>query len=147
MGILSKPEETALPPKVEVDEQRYEYKPCPLLDEPPMPSNVLLHHLASDMPEAHPHSIWTSRLPKKINDSIFSGSQPLTLGWGIHIVEGVNQIKVAWITICGLITSCTATGLWWGLKKDIQGGTGLGSLMLTMLGLLIAYFTMTRRHG
>lgn len=147
VGILSKPDQIAIPPKVEVDERRYEYQPCPLLDEAPMPFNVFLHYLTSDSPAAHLHSMWTSRLPKKIDDSIFSSKQPMALGWGVHIVEGVDHIKVIWITICGILASCTATGLWWGLEKDISGETELGSLMLTILGLMIAYSIVTKRYG
>ena len=31
-------------------------------------------------------------------------------------------------------------GLWWGLKSDVQGGTGLGSLVLGAIGLVVASF-------
>lgn len=33
-----------------------------------------------------------------------------------------------------------ATGLWWGLKSDAQGGTGLGSLIFGAMALFAAVF-------
>ena len=80
------------------------------------------------------------RLPKKLYPSIFSTNSPVNFGWGIHIIDGPK----IWIMKCaffiGLLVAFSATGLWWGLVSDIQGGTGLGSLILGAISLVAAFF-------
>jgi hypothetical protein len=112
-----------------------------------MPSNILLHFLSSPYPQHHTHGTWLRRLPKKLEASIFSNDSPVNFGWGIHIVEGPNMRKIACVMLLGLLVSFMATGLWWVRSNDIQGATGLGSLMLAALGLMAALFITSRRHA
>jgi hypothetical protein len=126
----------SIPPDDEVDPKRnYYYTPIPM-DVPPVPSNIFLHELTKD-PILHRSTTWMSRLPKKLNNSIFSTVNEVEWGWGVHIVEGYNAKALGGAVLLGLIASYIAGSLYWGLAGDIQGGTGLGSWLLTGLGVLI----------
>lgn len=106
--------------------------------EPPVPPNVLLHMLSSRLAPRHIHDTWMQRLPKKIETSIYSTNSPVIFGWGIHIIEGPEIWIMKYALFTGLLGAFTAAGLWWGLKGDVQGGTGIGSLILGAMGLIVA---------
>ena len=80
-------------------------------------------------------------LPKKLHPSILSANSPVIFGWVIHITEGPKD----WIMKCalyiGLLRAFAAAGLWWGFKNDIQGGIGLGSLLLGAMGAAAFFLT------
>ena len=135
VGILSRPEETALPPREEIEAKTYDYAPCPLTDLPPMPSNILLHFLTSPNSRRHVNDIWMQRLPKKLSQSILDTSSPVNFGWGIHIVEGLDERKITRVLLLGLLVAFAVTGLWGVLRRDVQGATGLGSLLMGAMAI------------
>ena len=116
--------------------KRYEYNPCPLKP-PPMPSHIFLHYLNSS--RDYPRSIWSGRLPKKLNESILQSNEPLPIGWGILIIEGSNKRAVLWITVVIVILSIFASITWTVMKQDIQGGFGLGAWMVSLPSVLIMH--------
>jgi hypothetical protein len=103
---------------------------------PPIPSNIFLHELTEN-PEHHPSAYWMNRLPKKLGNSIFEGADHVEWGWGVHIVEWYNLPMFGILIILASIVGASGGGLWWGLKDDIQGGTGLGSMIMTGLSILV----------
>ncbi|KFY61847.1 hypothetical protein V496_04858 [Pseudogymnoascus sp. VKM F-4515 (FW-2607)] len=90
VGILHKP--VALPPKTEVDAKNYHYDPCPLENELPISSDLFLHYVFScSSPSSR--RIWLRRIPRKLDLSIFA-STSVAFGWGVHIDEGPDYLKV-----------------------------------------------------
>ncbi|KAM3084747.1 hypothetical protein ACMFMG_003203 [Clarireedia jacksonii] len=128
------------PPQEEVQNGSYHYDPCPCLG---VPSNIILHELNSPKSQLHTSQIWSTRLAKKTRCSIFSTSHPgdAAIGYGIHIIEGytINGFVLGILGMFGVLIAGVATGLWWarGSPGDIQGATGLGSLVLGIVGALI----------
>lgn len=101
-GIYEKP--LSIPPAIEVQEKRYHYYECPLKPLPPIDRRTFFHYFWDH--DKHPppgrnlifESLFTSRLPKKLGDSIFNQREPkLQLGWGVHIIEGPNKPVLAWL--------------------------------------------------
>ena len=110
------------------------------MNPPPIPDNVFLHNLTSK--GNHPRLIWEKRLPKKLNEQLYNSSDELPVGWGIHILEGPHWTNILWTMLVFLLISGLVTGLWSGLKHDIQGGAGLGSYLVTLLSVFIAWLTL-----
>ncbi|KAL9118045.1 MAG: hypothetical protein Q9187_005412 [Circinaria calcarea] len=136
VGILDFP--LALPPETEVIAKRYEYDPCPLRPPPPIPSHIFLHYLNSS--REHPRSLWLDRLPKKLTESIKQSTDPLPIGWGIHIIEGPNRRAMFWITVLIVLLSIIVSTTWTAVKGDIQGGFGLGAWIVSVPGVLMMAF-------
>jgi hypothetical protein len=132
VGIL------ALPPEEEVIGKRYQYQPCPLRPPPPIPSNVFVHYFNSSV--YHPRSVWMDRLPKKLQESIQSSCEPLTIGWGIHIIEGPNHNTIFWMLVLFVCLSLFASCIWTVLKGDIQGGFGIGAWMVSVPSVMMLAF-------
>ena len=139
VGILSRPEETALPPREEIEAKNYEYAPCPLTDLPPMPSNILLHFLNSPNSRRHINNIWMQRLLKKLSQSIFATGSPVSFGWGIHIVDGLDERKITRVLLLGILVAFAVTGVWGAVERDVQGATGLGSLLMGAMAIWTGY--------
>lgn len=110
-----------------------------------MPPNIQLHFFSSPLADRHIHNTWIQRLPKKVDESIFAVDSPVNFGWGVHIVEGPNIEKIASVSFLGLIVAFVPTALWWGLKNDIQGATGLGSLLLGAIALATVCFLTSKQ--
>jgi hypothetical protein len=83
--------------------------------------------------------IWMPRLPKRAAQKAIQG-EIYTEGWGIHIVEGPNRNFIFWIIMVTTFGGILAIVLWSALKKDIQGGTGLGAVVLALPAVILATF-------
>jgi hypothetical protein len=57
-------------------------------------------------------------------------------GWGIHIIEGLNKAVVAQIFVYVTLAVVAVAAFWSVWKKDLQGGTAMGSLALAGAALL-----------
>lgn len=127
----------SIPP---ADTREYHYRPVPLDPPPPMPSEVFIHFLE------HEHAgvmsakkYWTPKIPKRLKQRLIDCPVPID-GWGIHIIEGPNKMAIWWITLFTMFSSILASTLWSSLRADIQGGTGLGSLILAMPSVFLSAF-------
>ncbi|KAL2068384.1 hypothetical protein VTL71DRAFT_16482 [Oculimacula yallundae] len=129
-----------IPPEAEVKNGNYHYNPCPWAGEP-VPSNIILHELTSSKSQLHTSRTWSEKLPKKCAVSIYSISNPdrAAIGYGIHIIEGYNDMFVSIALLLSVTIAVSAAGLWWAKIRpgDIQGATGLGTLILTVVAALI----------
>lgn len=129
-----------IPPEEEVKNGSYHYHPCPWAGEP-VPSNILLHEFNSDKSQLHTSRTWSRRIPKKCAASIFAIPNPddAAIGYGIHIIEGYDSLMIAILIFWGVFFAALATAIWWGKGNpgDIQGATGLGSLILGIVATLI----------
>ncbi|KAI1086618.1 hypothetical protein F5B19DRAFT_129562 [Rostrohypoxylon terebratum] len=150
VGIYKQPLE--IPPKIEVDEGRYEYYECPMRDLPPMPGNIFLHYLEhakkkasakKEMPLYHMDSTFLSRLPKKLGNSIFdhaatAGSR-MSFGWGVHIVERPSitaQNLVAGFVALFSVVICLAVFAITRTTYDLDEANGIGQYAIAVLALL-----------
>lgn len=99
-----------------------------------MPPHIFLHYLNSKHP--HPKSVWLNRLPMKLNESITCSSDPLPIGWGIHIIEGSNKRALYYCAFLIIVLSLLASLLWAILKDDVQGGFGIGAWIVSVPGFV-----------
>ena len=140
--VLDRP---GIPPETEVSSHRYEYRPCPFEpDELPMPDHQFFHLFYK--PAGHQRSIWTQRLPKKLKESIFSSSDELPIGWGIHITEAPDFYVISAFTLTGLVVSGILAIVWATVTKDVQGAFGMGSYIAAIQAAWMAtmYFKWSR---
>ena len=142
VGILQSP--LSIPPKQEVESRRYAYSPCPLENDPPMPSDVFIHYLTCESPD--PSSAWLVRLPKRLNDSVVPRPGSINQGWGIHVVEGPNWFLVGMINLLLIITSGVTAGLWKLYTNDFQGAIGFaGWIMGVVNAIMLVYIARWNR--
>ncbi|KFY56912.1 hypothetical protein V497_05874 [Pseudogymnoascus sp. VKM F-4516 (FW-969)] len=137
VGILHKP--VALPPRIEVDEKRYHYDPCPLNNELPISSDLFLHYLFSCSAPSR-NLIWLHRIPRKLHHSIFASTAPASFGWGVHINEGPDYLKVFMLNLVILGVSGVAALLWDIYRHDFQGAMGFAAWIIMLLNTLMAVF-------
>ncbi|KAH8597300.1 hypothetical protein B0O99DRAFT_618507 [Bisporella sp. PMI_857] len=128
-----------IPPEEDVQSGSYHYHPCPWHGEP-VPSSIILHELNSKKSQLHTSRTWSTRIPKKCAASIFSVPHPddAAIGYGIHIIEDCDGVVLIIMLVIGPCVTALVTALWWSKGKpgDIQGATGLESLLLGSFGAL-----------
>ncbi|KAL7904291.1 hypothetical protein GGI35DRAFT_463812 [Trichoderma velutinum] len=121
----------SMPPNTCID---YEFVP------PPMPPEVFVHYLEHGDGDLSPNRYtWLPRLPKRRNHKVVDCGEA-TEGWGIHVIEGPNRVTVFWIVMATISISILASVLWTTLKGDIQGGMGLGALIVALPPAIMAAF-------
>ncbi|KAL5348218.1 hypothetical protein ACLOAV_006698 [Pseudogymnoascus australis] len=136
VGILHKP--VALPPKTEVDAKNYHYDPCPLENELPISSDLFLHYVFScSSPSSR--RIWLRRIPRKLDLSIFA-STTVAFGWGVHIDEGPDYLKVFILNLVIIGVSGVAALLWDVYRHDFQGAMGFAAWIIMLFNTLMAIF-------
>ncbi|KAI1269239.1 hypothetical protein F5Y18DRAFT_179453 [Xylariaceae sp. FL1019] len=146
VGVYAKPD--AIPPPDEVNKKAYHYFECPLEPLPPMPANVFLHYMrcakhenwSEKHPGAHQENIFLQRLPKKMGASIWqqptnsmTGSQTISYGWGVQIIEGPNKKIMSLLLILGTLFSFLVSVLFVVLAKSQEQGFGIGQWILAVL--------------
>ncbi|KAH6981204.1 hypothetical protein BKA56DRAFT_586809 [Ilyonectria sp. MPI-CAGE-AT-0026] len=62
------------------------------------------------------------------------------LGWGVHTIEGPNTGSIFILAMIIMFASVLATVLWSKLKGDIQGGIGLGALVVAFPPAILTAF-------
>ncbi|KAJ4854377.1 uncharacterized protein T069G_11356 [Trichoderma breve] len=121
----------SMPPNTCID---YEFIP------PPMPPEIFVHYLEHGDGDLSPNRYtWLPRLPKRRNHKVVDCGEA-TEGWGIHVIEGPNRAAVFWIVMVTISISILASVLWTTLKGDIQGGMGLGALIVALPPVIMAAF-------
>jgi hypothetical protein len=134
VGILDKP--MAIPTQAEMDAEGYAYHPCPLKP-PPIPANIFLHHLSN--PGPHRRLLWGNRIPQKLHGSILQvqAGDRLVVGWGVHIIEGLNKTTVLLCTLAGLLVSGIVSVAWAIARDDVQGGFGIGAWLASVQAVVV----------
>jgi hypothetical protein len=135
----------ALPPKSEVDAKRYIYNPCPLDDELPISSDLFLHYLL-DCNSPSRGFIWLPRIPRKLATSIFNEDGPAGFGWGVHIDEGPDFLRIFLLNLGILMLSGVAALIWKFLEKDFQGAFGFACWVIAVLNTVMAVFVVKWRR-
>lgn len=134
VGILDKP--MAIPSQTEMATEGYAYYPCPLKP-PPIPASIFLHHLSN--PGPHKNLRWGNRIPQKLHRSILQIQTPdnLVIGWGVHIIEGLNKFIVLMCTLAGLLVSGIVSVAWAIARDDVQGGFGIGAWLASVQSVVV----------
>ncbi len=102
-----------------------------------MPSSTFIHYLHHCNLDAWPPTRnWIDRLPKKLNGSLLTVLEPMPFAWGMHVEEGPNLAAIFWTMLVVILVSLGSLSAYVVYKKDVQSATGVGSLVLTVTGLL-----------
>jgi hypothetical protein len=105
-----------------------------------MPPEVFIHYLEHDEGDlSHARDTWINRLPKRLYRRVIDGGEG-TYGWGIHIIEGPNREIIFWLIMITIFGSLLASILWTVFHKDIQGGTGLGTMIVALPPAVLTAF-------
>ncbi|KAH7355924.1 hypothetical protein BKA66DRAFT_474440 [Pyrenochaeta sp. MPI-SDFR-AT-0127] len=126
-----------VPPK---DDASYEFTPRPLQPLPPVPPEVFVHSLEhKESATGVARYVWTPRLPKRTGKRVIECDIP-TYAWGIYIREGPHRTFVFWMVMVTVILSVVLCIIWASLKGDVQGGSGLGALIIAVPSVIMAAF-------
>jgi hypothetical protein len=94
-------------------------------------------HFFSKVTLAHNEAIWTTRFPQKLDNSLFYGAKPLTVGWGIQIAEGPNWLLFSTCMLIALLISGAVAALYGHFAKDIPSGITIGTWLTAVQGLVL----------
>jgi F0F1-type ATP synthase assembly protein I len=61
-------------------------------------------------------------------------------GWGVCIKEGPNREVIFWIIMATIFGSVVLSITWSVLRRDVQGGSSLGSLELMLPSVVMTTF-------
>ncbi|KAK1751287.1 hypothetical protein QBC47DRAFT_434159 [Echria macrotheca] len=126
-----------VPPETRTE---YDYLPRPLRPLPPMPPDVFIHYLEHGEGDLSLNRcVWLPRLPKRTGKGVVQLGEAAD-GWGIHIIEGPNREVVFWVVMGTMLASALTGVLWAALMRDVQGGMGIGALMMAMPPAVMAAF-------
>ncbi|KAJ9155462.1 hypothetical protein NKR23_g2030 [Pleurostoma richardsiae] len=139
----------SIPSTKEVLREEYAFRPCPpKLGDLPMPPAIFMHCFLN--PGDHLGSMAVDMLPKKLKCELICKSNgpsfDMPYGWGFYIVEQWEWLRVAWCLMAIGAVSTLITVLWSVLKKDVQGGTGLGQFCIAVLMLVMSIVSLVG-HG
>ena len=112
-----------IPPQDSVD---YDFEPRGL-PPPPMPPELFIHYLEHDEGDLSLHrNRWISRLPKRRTKHVEDCH-----AYGVHVIEGPNTFGIFITTIVILTCTIVVSVAWSTANQDVQGGTGIGALVVT----------------
>lgn len=105
-----------------------------------MPSETFIHYLGHEDGDMNPaQCFWLPRIPKRIDGRMIDKPCPI-YGYGIYIKEGPNRDVIFWVLMVTIGSSVILSICWSALKRDVQGGSGLGTLVLTLPSVVMAAF-------
>ncbi|KAH7073391.1 hypothetical protein FB567DRAFT_611662 [Paraphoma chrysanthemicola] len=143
VGIYDKP--LSLPPEDEVKRGAYHYHECPMDPLPPIDHRTFFHYFWNH--ERHRNSkstIFLERLPKKLNTTMREEQQlnKLNLGWGVHIIEGLNKEAITLCLFFILLLSFAVSVSFSVATHAQESGFGIGQWIVATLtvGLSAIYF-------
>ncbi|RKL36594.1 hypothetical protein BFJ72_g8143 [Fusarium proliferatum] len=132
ISICDRPD--SVPPKTQLE---YDYDPKPLDFLPPMPAQVFLHYLEHGEEGWNKlRYLWLPKLPVRREKRVIEGHEA-SYGWGIHIIEGPNRWAITALLLTTVFGSALAALLWSAVHNDIQGGTGLGQLIIALSSAIL----------
>ncbi|KAI1148749.1 hypothetical protein F4825DRAFT_469884 [Nemania diffusa] len=140
-------EKDSIPGQNEVAKKEYTFSPCPpRIGKVPIQPHIFMHSFLN--PGDHLGELALLQLPKKVGRKLKCVTQPrdpfdVPYGWGIYIVEGLNTFLVTLLLIGVLAVLSLIVLLWSILKRDVQGGTGIGQYGLAVMGMVIVVCTFT----
>ena len=77
-------------------------------------------------------------MPKKLKLAMAEEESQLPVGWGIHVIEGLNKSLVSWLF--WMVTSAVfVAGIAWSILK--QKGVSVAPLSVGILGVFVSFIT------
>lgn len=61
----------------------------------------------------------------------------LVVGWGVHIIEGLNRFTVLVCTLVTLLVSGVVAAAWAIARDDVQGGFGIGAWLASVEAVVV----------
>jgi hypothetical protein len=105
-----------------------------------MPPEIFIHYLEHGEGDLNPmRNNWLPRLPKRKGGRVIDELEGC-YGWGVHVIEGPNREVIFWIIMITILASVLTGALWSTLRSDVQGGTGLGTLIVALPPAILAAF-------
>jgi hypothetical protein len=127
---------SCIPPQKSPD---YEFQPK-TLEPPPMPPQVYLHYLKHGNGDLNPlRNEWIEQLPKRLRKH-----DPTCYAYGMHIIEGPHRAGIFVITMIILVIDVVVSVGWSVWKHDVQGGTGIGALVVACWGTFLTAWIFWR---
>lgn len=123
-------ESACLPPEQEVLNKNYHYAPCPQQVQNPLLRIPWLHVLFE--PGTHSSDFWTTRTPKKLTQMLSYPSPNPVIGWGVHIVEGLNGRALIVLAIILNILFLAISSIYSLVTNDVSSGFAVGSFFLAV---------------
>lgn len=106
-----------------------------------MPPEIFIHYLEHGDGDLLPTRCdWLPRLPKRLDGRMIDKNDGPCYGWGIYIKEGPNRDTIFWLVIVTVLGSVILSICWSALQKDVQGGSGLGTLVMTLPTVVMGAF-------
>ncbi|KAI0111152.1 hypothetical protein GGR51DRAFT_66710 [Nemania sp. FL0031] len=143
-------EKNSIPGEKEVAKREYTFSPCPpRIGTMPIHPHVFMHSLLN--PGDHLGELAVLQLPKKVGRRLKCVAQPrdpfdVPYGWGIYIVEGLHTTLVSLLLLIIVGAMTLIVMLWSALRKDVQGGTGIGQYGLAAVGMIVAICAFSREQ-
>jgi hypothetical protein len=106
---------------------------------PPMPAEVFIHYLHHGEGDlSRTRNDFIGRLPKR------RSKHDAGQGYGVHIIEGPYYLGIfilsMFIMFCTVVTSIA----WSAKNNDVQGGTGIGALIVACYTLFLTVWIFWR---
>jgi hypothetical protein len=135
----------SLPPPELVIKRQYRYAPCPIETELDsfLPELGFWHQFYN--PFTCAQLWWLTRLPTKLETQLQFNPGVQCLGWGTHLEETLNMFVITSLSFVIIISSYLISILWSVIRKDVSGGFGMGSFLVSVGSLLLAFVIMHRK--
>jgi hypothetical protein len=114
------------------------------------PSHLFMH--CFNNPGDHAPSQALNQLPKKLNDELqhprnqlvseHTAVEPI-FGWGVYIGEGLDWTSIILVFSASLAVSVVSVIVYWKVNDDVQGATGLGAFMVTIITIYTTLISMS----
>lgn len=129
-----------LPPPLKVEpEPQAEYRCTPIPPGTSLPViPAFLKHLIMTPSDIDVNSVWIlNQLPKRTCGQSHGKIETPAEGWGIYYEEDIFVSILLTVVLCIFATLLFAI-LWAKFQKDVQGGFGVSSFVITACGSLMA---------
>jgi hypothetical protein len=113
--------EQSLPPADEVKKKNWHYFPCPRLIERFQVDEAFVTQLL-EPGHAFLDDAWLQLFPKKLKGQFRYKYQETGIGWGIHIIEDLNPLAVAWVALFIFLASGVLGLLYSLITRDVGAG-------------------------
>ena len=138
-------ETSSYPPQHKVDADEWAYSPAPPDPEPPVTSEFFIHLLTDcpgDLELPTKSRLWLNRLPRKRHSSMEDSADELTMGWGVHVVEGLDTTLMLILLNAAFIMFLSFLIAYHVVYQDWASTSALGSFFIATLTLTFMVVTL-----
>ena len=78
--------------------------------------------------------VWFDRIPKKLHRCVhLDDNRRIDVGWGVHLIEGLDWFKLWVLGLIGLLLSLLFGVLWSVFAGSVQNGFVMAGSIMTVL--------------